>query len=268
MTLRNVIATFGTPSAVVLALLAVVAGAVLLSLSSPASVQGAPDREEIWSATLTVGSGSNAKGYANGAYGSLSDTSFRLGSDNVAVLALVESPSPSRTLRLALDSELTPSHLLAMNLHVGEMPAPFFLSAYMEDATNNHVYTWTAASNFGWTDGQTIAVSITALPIITIEAVTAQVQHKKIAEFRFTRTGSTHEEQSFNLHFSETGETVTTKFRSGQRTLTLYHWASDTDSSNNPVCSITWSVMAGADYIAGDPSEAMVDIEGPGTTCM
>ena len=268
MTLRNAIATFGTPSAVVLALIAVVAGAVLLSLSSPASVQGASDREEIWSATLTVGSGSNAKGYAGGTYGSLSDTSFRLGSDNVAVLALVESPSPSRTLHLALDTELTPSQLLAMHLNVGGIASPFAFATYMEDAAHNHVYTWTALQDFGWANGQTIAVSITALPIITIEAVTAQVQHKEIAEFRFTRTGSTDEEQRFNLHFSETGETVTSKFRSGQRKLTLKHWAIETDSSNNPVCSITWSVMAGTDYIVGDPSEAMVDIEGPGTTCM
>ena len=129
------------------------------------------------------------------------------------------------------------------------------------------VYTWTHFQNFGWTNGQTIAVSITALPIITLEAVTAQVEHKGIAEFRFTRTGSTDEDLTFNLEFSETGETTTTKFRSGKSTLTLYHWAVDTDSSDEPLCTITWLVIAGEGYVRGDPFDAVVDIEGPGTTC-
>jgi hypothetical protein len=66
----------------------------------------------------------------------------------------------------------------------------------------------------------------------------------------------------------DTMETTTTKFKSGQSTLTLYHWAIETDSSNNPVCSITWEVIAGIGYVPGDPFSAVVDIEGPGTTCM
>ena len=75
MTLRNAIAKFGMPSAVVLRLLAVVACAALLSISPPASAQGAQDGEEIWSATLTVGSTSNARGYSSLNVGSLSDPS-------------------------------------------------------------------------------------------------------------------------------------------------------------------------------------------------
>ena len=77
MTLRNAIAKFGMPSAVVLRLLAVVACAALLSISPPASAQSAQDGEEIWSATLTVGSTSNARGYSSLNVGSLSDTSTR-----------------------------------------------------------------------------------------------------------------------------------------------------------------------------------------------
>ena len=268
MTLRNAIAKFGMPSAVVLGLLAVVACAALLSISPPASAQGAQDGEEIWSATLTVGSASNAKGYAGMSFGSLSDTSFRLGSDNVAVLILVESPSPGNKLHIALDTELETGQLDAMKLSVDGRAFNFSFATYNLDAASNHVYTWTHFQNFGWATGQTIAVSITALPIITLEAVTVQVEHKGIAEFRFTRTGSTDEGLTFNLQFSETGENTTTKFRSGKSTLTLYHWAIDTDSSNDPVCTITWLVLDGEGYVPGDPFDAVVDIEGPGTTCM
>ena len=268
MTLRNAIAKFGMPSAVVLGLLAVVACAALLFISPPTSAQGAQDGEEIWSATLTVGSTSNARGYSSLNVGSLSDTSFRLGSDNVAVLILVESPSPGNELHIALDTELDTGQLDAMKLSVDGRAFNFSFATYNLDAAFNHVYTWTHFQNFGWTNGQTIAVSITALPIITLEAVTAQVEHKGIAEFRFTRTGSTDEDLTFNLEFSETGETTTTKFRSGKSTLTLYHWAVDTDSSDEPLCTITWLVIAGEGYVRGDPFDAVVDIEGPGTTCM
>ena len=143
MTLRNAIAKFGMPSAVVLGLLAVVACAALLSISPPASAQGAQDGEEIWSATLTVGSTSNARGYSSLNVGSLSDTSFRLSSDNVAVLILVESPSPGDKLHIALDTELDTGQLDAMKLSVDGWAFNFSFATYNLDAAFNHVYTWT-----------------------------------------------------------------------------------------------------------------------------
>ena len=51
---------------------------------------------------------------------------------------------------------------------------------------------------FGWAENDEVAVKITALPIITIEAVTTTVEYggnnnaaESTAEFKFTRTGST-----------------------------------------------------------------------------
>ena len=267
MTVRNATAKLGWLTAFALTLLVVAVFAGSPSLSSPAAAQSVQEAEEIWSATLTVGSVSNAKGYASPNVGALTDPDFSLGSDNVVIRALVESPSPSRDLKIALDTELDASQMAALRLHIDGVAFLFAFATYSTDATGSHIYTWTAPSNFGWKNGQTIAVSINALPIITVEAVTSQVEHKGIAEFRFNRTGSTNEGLTFNLQFAETGESVTTRFKSGKSTLTLKHWATETDSSDNPVCTITWSVTTGKGFVPGTPSVAMVDVEGPGAIC-
>ena len=99
--------------------------------------------------------------------------------------------STQPNLHIAFDTKLDDSQLDAMKLIVDGLTLNFAFATYRLDAAANHVYTWTHFQQFGWATGQTIAVSITALPIITVEAVTAQVEHKGIAEFRFTRTGST-----------------------------------------------------------------------------
>ena len=56
MTIRNAVPRFGMRTAVALAVVAMVALAALLAVGSPASAQSADDGEEIWSATMTVGS--------------------------------------------------------------------------------------------------------------------------------------------------------------------------------------------------------------------
>ena len=207
------------------------------------------------------------EGFAGVIVGSLTDHSFTVGTDDFVILAIVESPSPGTDLHLALDQQLSDSQLSALQFVVDGVSYRFFLSTHSVDASDAHVYRWRAFSTFGWTDGQEIAVSITALPIVTIEAVTTHVEHKKIAEFRLTRTGSEDQELAFDLEFGETQETVQAKFKKGKSTLTLYHWTSETDADDNPICTITWLLVPGTSYVVGDPSTAMVDVEGPGTTC-
>ncbi len=270
MAFNDVAKKFARPAVAAMAVLtalAVVDGGIPMSLSAPAPVQGATEGEVIWSATLTVGGDGTARGYARSGFGTLSDTDFTLGSQNVSVKAIVERPSPGKNLQIALDTELDVPQSLAMRFNVDGQEHRFALAVPSTDAQNNHIYTWVNSTDYGWTNGQTIALTITALPIVTIEAVTSQVEHKKIAEFRVTRTGSADDDLSFRIRFKETGDTATAKFNAGKSRLTLNHWAAETDESNDPVCTITWVVTTGAGYVVGDPAEAEVDVEGPGSTC-
>ena len=121
-------------------------------------------------------------------------------------------------------------------------------------------------------------MSITAVPVITIEAVTTQVEYggnnnaaESTAEFKFTRYGSTENALSFRVTnggiFTSGAETVTRTFTAGQSSFSNFHWAVDADSSSNLICSIVWTLRDGDDYLVGTPNEAVVDVEGPGTTC-
>ena len=126
--------------------------------------------------------------------------------------------------------------------------------------------------------GQTVAVSITAVQVVTIEAVTATVEYggnnnaaESTAEFKFTRYGSTDNALSFDVNNAKQGrlgETVTRTFKAGQSSFSNFHWAIDVDSSNNPICLILWQIVFGSHYVQGTPSSATVAVEGPGTTCM
>ena len=165
-----------------------------------------------------------------------------------------------------------------MTLQIGDHSFAF------EDATKYHhldagyVYSWPRPSGMSsWTSGQTLAVSITAVPVITIEAVTTTVEYggnsnaaESTAEFKFTRYGSTDEELSFNLLHGGVigGETKTLKFNAGQSSFSNYHWAVDVDTGGDPKCNITWTVLYGSHYLQGTPQIASVSVEGPGTTCM
>ena len=128
-----------------------------------------------------------------------------------------------------------------------------------------------------WTSGQTLAVKITAVQVVTIEAVTATVEYggnnnaaESTAEFKFTRYGSTDNALSFDVNNAGggLGETVTRTFKAGQSSFSNFHWAIDVDGSNNPICLILWQIVFRSHYVQGTPSSAAVAVEGPGTTCM
>ena len=73
-----------------------------------------------------------------------------------------------------------------------------------EDATRyfhpdvGYAYSWPRPSGMSsWTDGQAVAVKITAVPVISIEAVTSTVEYggnnnyaDSVAEFKFTASAA------------------------------------------------------------------------------
>ena len=98
-----------------------------------------------------------------------------------------------------------------MRLHIGGRTYNFADAGHLPLITSSAVtyqlYSWNFTSSlprFDWATGTTVAVKITALPIISIEAVTTTVEYggnnnaaESTAEFRFTRTGSTDNALSF-----------------------------------------------------------------------
>ena len=196
------------------------------------------------------------------------------------VVTLLDSPASGGTLSFGTyQDELSLADVQAMRLHIGGRTFNFADATYaFETATSTHSYAWSLSPRFGWATGQTVAVKITALPIVGITALTTQVQYgvagnwaNAQAEFQFTRTGSTKEALSFPVMHFESGETSTRTFKAGQSTFSNYHWAIDVDASNNPVCTITWVVkhQSGDDYVLFLPLNFIADVivSGPGTTC-
>ena len=293
MTMKNAVSKFGIRTAVVLALMAMVALAALLAVGSPVSAQNSDDGDEIWSATMTVGSHPSLgiKGYNNPAgttndYGSLSDADLPSAADggqsSYDVIVLLDSAAPSGTLIFGTyqDQFLDPE-LEAMTLHIGGRTFKFADATYaFETATSTHSYSWSLSPRFGWATGQTVAVSITALPIVVVEPPRGRtgVQYggndnaaEATAEFIFTRTGSTDEALSFTFLHHQSGQTATRTFKAGEASFSNFHWAIDVDASNNPVCIITWQVQPGDGYVPGygfTGVGAFVTVIGPGTTCM
>ena len=171
------------------------------------------------------------------------------------------------------------NELESMTLHIGSHSFAF------EDATRygpnsdvGYTYSWPRPSGMSaWTSGQTLAVKITAVQVVSIEAVTATVEYggnnnaaESTAEFKFTRYGSTDNALSFDLNNAGGGltENATRTFNAGQSSFSNFHWAIDVDNDNDPLCLILWQINYGSHYIQGTPHSASVAVEGPGTTCM
>ena len=294
MTIRNAIPTFGMRSVVALVVLAVAALAALLAVGSPASAQ-TPTGDEIWSATLTVELQSRWRGYWSTDpvnIGSVTDDEFTAPAGDTRKVQILSHGSTtafgsvlsqptiyfSAGPRRAVAEIFSDNELKGMTLHVDGYELEFEDASTTSDFDVGTAYTWPRPSGMSlWTSGQTLAVSITAVPVITIEAVTATVEYggnsnaaESTAEFKFTRYGSTDEELSFNLLHGGVigGETKTLKFNAGQSSFSNYHWAVDVDTGGNPKCNITWTVLYGSHYLQGTPQIASVTVEGPGTTCM
>ena len=283
MTMRNAVPRFGMRAAVVLA---VVALAALLAVGSPASAQSS-DVDEIFSATMTVGGhpSFDIKGYYNvdpNTYGSLSNTEFtspRTGLVNAIHIIIDRSVGGVDKLHIGLVNPPGDPELEAMTLHIGGRTFKF-VDALHDSTGQYHTYAWPITPRFGWADTDTVAVSITALPIVVVEPPRGRtgVQYggndnaaEATAEFIFTRTGSTDEALSFTFLHHQSGETATRTFKAGEASFSNFHWAIDVDASNNPVCIITWQVQPGDGYVPGygfTGVGAFVTVIGPGTTCM
>ena len=298
MTIRNAIPTFGMRSVVALVVLAVAALGALLAVGSPASAQSLTGTE-IWSATMTanihsIGSVEFYRGYWRTDVlniGSLTGGDLDTGRRGYPVHVLSESRwrdlargTAGRSLwfgpgiRNLVRLQLNQNELKSMTLHVGGQSFAFEDATEYFDNDVGYVYSWPLTSSFGWTDGATVAISITAVPVITIEAVTTTVEYggnnnvaESTAEFKFTRYGSTENEQSFRVTnggiFTPGAETLTRKFKAGQSSFSNFHWAVDVDSGGNPFCLIIWNVRNGNDYFVGTPGDVQVTVVGPGTTC-
>ena len=280
MTMSNALPRFGMRPVAALAVVAVAALAALLALGSPASAQSSDDGEEIWSATMTVGDFPIGKGYTpqHGGIGSLSDTTVPVESQVYTVTFLNEGSAPSKQLRIGFNRLLNALDREVLALHVGGQTFDFEDAAYALDADYEHTYSWPHDPLFGWADSDTVAVSITALPVIhmlaspyTVEyGVAGNIDEDATVQFTFYRTGSAKETLSFTISHSESGETATRTFEAGQSSFDNYHIAIDVDESNDPVCSITWVVEPGDGYVRrqGALTSVEVAVEGPGTTCV
>ena len=278
--MRNLITELGIRSVAALAAVSLLALAALLAVGSPASAQSSDDGEEIWSATMTVGNFPIGKGYTpeHGGIGSLSDTTFSVDSQDFTVTFLNEASAPSKQLRIGFDVQLNALEREVLTLHVGGQTFDFEDATYALDTGYDHTYSWPHDPLFGWADNDTVAVSITALPVIhmlaspyTVEyGVAGNTDEDATVQFTFYRTGSAREALSFTVSHTQSGETATRKFQAGQSSFANYHIAIDVDASNNPVCTITWVVEPGDGYARRDGVLTFVEVtvEGPGTTCM
>ena len=287
MTIRNFLPGFGMRTVAALAVAAAVVVAALLAVGSPASAQSSSDGEEIWSATMTVGANGTIRGYYNvvsNTFGSLSDpdlpSALDGGQSTYDLNIVIDTDVGVDRLIIGSQDQLHDDDRDAMRLHIGGRTYNFADAGYAANTiagTNYHLYSWNftpSQPRFGWAENDEVAVKITALPIITIEAVTATVEYggnnnaaESTAEFKFTRTGSTTNALSFTLNHTQSGETVTRTFKAGVSSFSNFHWAIDVDGSSNPVCQILWQIFGDAHYVRGTPYFATVTVEGPGTTC-
>ena len=284
MTIRNAVPRFGIRWAVVLAAVAAVVVAALLAVGSPASAQSSDDKE-IWSATMTVGLHNTMPDSPAGFhdrssfddYGSLDDDTFTFDGTNYTIHIIADLSGNSGTQTFAISPK--PSEYVAKAWTFHMSGRTFNLAdAIVVDDGNLRGYQFRNQGRLGWSKNDEVAVKLTALPIISIEAVTTTVEYggnsnaaESTAEFKFTRTGSTDEALSFDVLNSSSGEIATRTFKAGVSSFSNFHWAVDVDESNNPVCYIAWIIQPGVSYVDGSTATnhaAEVDVEGPGTTCM
>ena len=243
------------------------------------------DGTEVWCAAMTVGSLSSSFGYTSigTAYGELTDTDFTLGG-TYTVLGLVDSAiGGTQRVVLVLDTALgtnSPNlelHLDGSSLDFGDAAVESTVIRGVSVAT----YSWVGPSR-NWSVNDAVAVEIRSLgPVLTIVAVNDNIPHglgnartAGVAEFVVTRSyvppGETRDTRlRFSTLLQEINDpSVVLGFRHGQKTRTLAHFALDTDAQGDPICTITFVLQPGEGYLIGTPSEATVNVQGPGTTCM
>ena len=140
---------------------------------------------------------------------------------------------------------------------------------------------WNSAG-LSWSDGQSVSLSLEPLPELTIEAVNDNVPHglgsasaAGVAEFQVTRSyvrsGETRDARlAFTTVLKETeGQGSPVVFNPGQPVKYLSHFALDEDDQGDPICTITFVLQPGDGYtVSSTKSEATVNVQGPGTTCM
>ena len=222
--------------------------------------------------------------------GALTDRDFSTGTNDYEISVLSQSKwrvqnvlgrslwfSLGKDASSAVDA-FTANELTSMTLHVGGRTFAFADATTFNNFDVGDIYSWPLSSSFGWANNDEVDVSITALQVVTIEAVTATVEYggnnnaaESTAEFRFTRIGSTDNALSFSVgHIKQgvTPETLTRTFKAGQSSFSNFHWAIDVDNNGNPLCQVVWQISYDSHYIQGTPHIATVDVEGPGTTCM
>ncbi|WP_419554202.1 hypothetical protein [Candidatus Poriferisodalis sp.] len=283
-TVRNTFPRLAVRWAVALAVMAaLVAPPPPLFVGSPVSAQSSDDGDEIWSATMTVGNfAAGNTGYDGppSGRGSLSDNDFTLGRRRFEINVILDSGVGGDRLHVGFGRALNAGEQRAMTLHIGGRSFAFEDAAYATHVTYDDLYSWPLSPRFGWAENDEVEVSITAVPIVTIEAVTSTVEYggnnnaaESTAEFRFTRVGSTDDALSFEVSHTvpnsgQSSEVATKTFAAGQSSFSNFHWAVDVDRNNNTACSFIWTVRSGTGYVVGTPSQAQVNVSGPGTTCM
>ena len=290
MTVRNAVPRFGIRWAVVLAVVAAVVVAVLVTVGSPASAQSSSDGEEIWSATMTVGSitgaaglGFHDRGDVNTDYGSLDDDTFTFEGTDYTVSIISDSPFNGGQRVLAVSPHPSDPEARSWTFHVGGEKFVVDDGVTVDDGALRG-YQFRNIGRTSWSDNDEVAVKITALPIVSVHSASRSVQYggnnnaaRATAEFWFTRTGSTDEALSFTFTHVEDGETATRTFNAGVSRFSNYHWAIDVDENGDKVCLITWQVQPGDGYVVGISTHggtslgaglgAFVVVDGPGTTC-
>ena len=215
-------------------------------------------------------------------YGSLDDGAFTFDGTNYTMAVINDGSGFNGQQVIAIAPPPGDNEAAAWTLHMSGNTYHLDEATAIVDDGSLRAYQFRNRGRIGWANNDEVDVSITALPVVSIEAVTATVEYggnnnaaASTAEFRFTRTGSTDDALSFEVVHTvpdsgQSPEVATRKFAAGQSSFSNFHWAVEINSSNNPVCSFVWTVRrrSGNSYVVGTPSQAQVNVEGPGTTCM
>ena len=242
----------------------------------------------IWSATLTTGVVSNLVGCDEelDSFPTIAACSDAITSDQFihagttySIIGLRYDMSADR-LELKIVPPLTGSAKY-LTLVVDGIPLAFGDADAKEDGAVYSTRDWNNPG-FSWSDGQSVSLSLEPLPELSIEAVNDNVPHglgsasaAGVAEFQVTRSyvrsGETRDARlAFTTAVKETEvQGAPTSFDPGQPVTYLSHFALDEDDQGDPICTITFVLQPGDGYtVSSTKSEATVNVQGPGTTCM
>jgi hypothetical protein len=211
-------------------------------------------------------------------YGSLDDDAFTFDGTTYEIAIINDGPADNGKQVIAIAPTPSDNEAAAWTVHMSGNTYHLDEATAIVDDGSLRAYQFSNRGRIGWAENDEVAVSITAVPVVSIVAVTATVEYggnnnaaESTAEFRFTRTGSTDDALSFSVgHIKQgvTPETLTRTFKAGQSSFSNFHWAIDVDNNGNPLCQVVWQISYDSHYIQGTPHIATVDVEGPGTTCM